>query len=537
MSAIPGVLRVVDLPAAPGAFPPAADDEARVFPIVDATTTLGRGLHNAIVLFDPTVSRDHAALTHASGAWSVTNHSHTSPTLVAGVPLAPGDTVAIVPGQTLRLGGVTLQLVAPDLPPSLQSLAASGAGLGSVGSTLLRSSFSLRALVRASLRGGGRAIVLGVVVAFLMTLALVVFGVGALITQRAAQGSAGWLVIPLIPAAGVVALIALIDRYERKPWYVLLSAFLWGAVIAIPPALFIELGISAAINNLMLPPGMWGDVAHSALLGLNAGLTEETVKGAGLLVLVSIVRDKFTSISDGIMYGALIGAGFAMIENVAYFANADSRHALAFLIIGRVVLGWLGHSTFTGIFGAALGYVRERRPAQMWRVPLLGFGLAVLLHTLFDAIGFQATTAQNASSAPVVTVLAQAAIVLDYVPLFAAQFALYTLLMRSLARETAILRAALVEDVCRGVVTPDEYLLLQAASPRTRLERALLLGHGLRFWRAARQLQAAIVGLGFACWQNPATPGASPAISPTVYRARIRRLRRTIASYETAGKP
>ena len=34
---------------------------------------------------------------------------------------------------------------------------------------------------------------------------------------------------------------------------------------------------------------------------------------------------------------------------------------LLLLILGRVVLGWLGHSTFTACFGAALGLVRERR--------------------------------------------------------------------------------------------------------------------------------------------------------------------------------
>ena len=44
-----------------------------------------------------------------------------------------------------------------------------------------------------------------------------------------------------------------------------------------------------------------------------------------------------------------------MVENFHYFA-VDFKQFPVFLIVYRIVLGWLGHSTFTACFGAALGY-------------------------------------------------------------------------------------------------------------------------------------------------------------------------------------
>jgi len=280
-------------------------------------------------------------------------------------------------------------------------------------------------------------------------------------------------------------------------------------------------------------PRMGADLVQSALLGLNYGVTEEVVKGAGLIALLLIVRDRFENITDGILYGAIIGAGFAMTENIAYFVTAESsRLALTFLIIGRVLLGWLGHSTFTACFGAGLGYMRERRaPLRPWLPPLLGFLVAVCLHSLFDFVNSQATIAVNdAPASALVKTLTVLAIVANYIPLVIAAVVLWTMLQRSLAREAGVLREYLVDEVRQGVVTPEEYVVLQHASARQRLQRALLLLRGARLWWATRSLHAAIVGLAFAKWRASIPPGdtAPPFAPPNAYRARIRRLRRLL---------
>lgn len=534
-----GVLRVV---AAEGKEDPAtmAIEEPRVFPIAQEITTLGRGLHNAIVLFDPSVSREHARLTSLHGQWRLTNLSRGSLARVGDHELPAGATVALRPGDRIQLGSTTLQLVAPDLPPSVMRLARTMPP--SPGSTLLRSGTNTWLALRQQAHGWGRLGLVGLVLLFLLGLVLVLVGITTIVIEGT-PGTGGTslfakLTIPLIPAIGIIGLIILIDRYERRPWYLLLGTFLWGALIAIPPAFFIEKFFNVTIQNLAMGP--WAGITQSILLGLNAGLTEEAVKGIGLIVLVFLVRNKFSTISDGIIYGAIIGAGFGMIENVAYFAVVQSKKDLLILIIGRIILGWLGHSTFTACFGAALGYIRERQsPVRPWLIPLLGFGAAVLLHSFFDFVAVLASDAGlGAPGSPLVALLA---VIIDYAPLFIAQGILYVILMRSLAREAAILREYLVPDVCAGIVLPEEYLLLQEASPRQRLQRDLLFFRDMRLWMAIRNLQHALVGLGFALWYDAMMArGYRPPIAllgPENYRRRIRHLRREIALIEAQELP
>src|SRR2546430_486406 len=189
--------------------------------------------------------------------------------------------------------------------------------------------------------------------------------------------------IPAIPAVCIFLLVNFMDRFEREPWFLRLAAFLWGAIIAIPPALFIEQNVDTFLQNAF-DPNNTSEVMRVVFQGLNAGITEETIKGLGLILLFIILRDEFDNVTDGIVYGALIGAGFAMVENFNYFA-LNSKNFLVFLIVGRIILGWLGHSTFIACFGAALGYIRHTK--VRWKqivIPLIGFLVAVGLHSFFD---------------------------------------------------------------------------------------------------------------------------------------------------------
>src|SRR6266700_172038 len=107
------------------------------------------------------------------------------------------------------------------------------------------------------------------------------------------------LTVPLIPALAIILLANFIDRFEREPWFLRLGAFLWGAIIAVPPSRVVEAFGGALIQNWL------GDVNNplgSLLLGLNAGIPEEAFKGAGLLLLYWLLHDEFDNVTDGIVY-------------------------------------------------------------------------------------------------------------------------------------------------------------------------------------------------------------------------------------------
>jgi RsiW-degrading membrane proteinase PrsW (M82 family)/pSer/pThr/pTyr-binding forkhead associated (FHA) protein len=529
--------------------------------LAESITSIGRGLNNHVVLMDPTVSREHARLIWRNGIWLIENVSAQNVLSVDKVNVPSGSQREIQPGARVLLGQTTLQLLAPRVEgptnpehPSLPGASAkhldgamravlakdekkSGGFLGmSPGVTIqfaVRQRFS-RGRVWALGTAGAVLLAFFIFIGCAYLTFLKNLQVGQnVISHGGINNVLAAITIPVVPAIGIVLLVNIIDRFEREPWLLRLAAFLWGALIAIPPALLIERVIVDGIATIHFG---WlsrtaAEVMKSFLLGANAGITEEFVKGAGLIILLIALRDEFDNVTDGIIYGALIGAGFAMVENFVYFAE-DSKQSLFFLIIGRIVLGWLGHSTFTACLGAGLGYARQTRISwQKWAMPLLGFGLGVLLHTLFDFVDFQASQAVNdAPYSDFVATIALIAIIADYIPPFIAQGGLLYLLMRSLNHEATVIREYLADEVIRGVVSPDEYILLQRSFRRTRLERYYLFKRGWRAWLAAKALYQTQIGLAFRKWHvsmgdKPKTGRQQPE---DAYRERIKQLRQDL---------
>jgi RsiW-degrading membrane proteinase PrsW (M82 family) len=502
-----------------------------VCPLFGSANTLGRSLQNSVVLLDPSVSREHARLERASDGWQVENISEHNPVFVHGREVLPGSYAGIAPGQTLRLGTTALQLLGPALPHPAES-----AGPDSSDTGVLAPGITLQFVLSA--RHGSRAWWLSAALALGIFVVGAVFSVGAAaLIGRDALASAGpgsvfaALALALAPALGAGLLALAIDRYEREPVPLLAAAFLWGALVAIPPVLVVERVVGGALPTLAPGGGMGGIVVHAGVQALNAGVTEEVFKGAGLLLLLLALRDEFDNVTDGILYGLLIGAGFAMFENYAYFALSP-RGDLTFLLFGRVVLGWLSHSTFTALLGAALGFARERHNRRRrWLAPVIGLVAAIGLHTYFDFVAFAAndlarTGMTNASP----RLFAAVTLCLAYGPLFGAQAVLLRILLAALRREAAIVRTYLASEVVAGTVTPDEYLLVQDAALRNLAERRVLFDFGPRAYLTARALHQTATGLAVRKWHVALgdLPKAGPRQPEDAYRERIARLRRSL---------
>jgi RsiW-degrading membrane proteinase PrsW (M82 family) len=523
---------------------------ARVAPIAQEVTSIGRGLQNDIVLVDRAISREHARLFLRQDGWWIENRSAHSTLTVEGEAVPRGARVAVPVGGRMVLGQTTLQLVAPQLAGDTQetlildqlstgftALPAGKTGILSPGVTL---QFALKGRIgpRRAWALAGSGLLLSLLCVLLTA------GTVALIGQNAlARGGLGQVLaaatIPLISALGVAAVVFLLDRYEREPVLVLLGAFLWGAVIAIPPVLFVERVVSGALLPHLQAVGTWGRLARALAQAGNAGVTEEAIKGAGLVLLLWALRDEFDNVTDGAIYGALIGAGFAMVENFAYFA-ASPRGALGFVIVGRIVLGWLSHSTFTACFGVGLGFAREAARGQRgrWLAPLVGFAAALALHTLFDwvAFGLDALTVSG-TLARVGALALPGAVLLEYGPLFVAEVWLLRIVLGSLEREAEVVREYLAGEVMGAYVTPDEYTLLQHAQLRSSAERFYALRYGARAYLTARAFYQTATGLAFRKWHVAQGDAPKPtARQPEdAYRARIGRLRRSLQRQVRAG--
>ena len=193
------------------------------------------------------------------------------------------------------------------------------------------------------------------------------------------------LIAAAVPTAVYVVLIWWCDRYEKEPLWLLLAAFIWGAV----PAVFLSV-----VAEVALGPASAG-WAQTALgrefisASLIAPVVEEIAKGIALLLLMWLFRHEFDSVLDGIIYGALVGFGFAMTENFFYFVGAfaeDGWMGFGIVAFFRSVVFGLNHAFFSALFGAGLGYARvsRRGAATRWLVPVLGLAAGIGFHALHN---------------------------------------------------------------------------------------------------------------------------------------------------------
>jgi RsiW-degrading membrane proteinase PrsW (M82 family) len=518
-----------------------------VYPVPGAIATIGRSLDNGVALVDPTVSRQHARLTLEEDGWRIENISQRSPLWVDGDRVIPGARELVTPGQTIQLGATRLQLLAPLNQHGSSRAGDSGSSYGPSYNPLnpLDPGITLRFALQGRLSRSASWVLLGLAVVIFSACAILTLDTAAL-AGKAAFASGGLrqvltaLAIPIAPALGVALVVGLLDRYEHEPLLVTFGSFLWGAIIAIPPALFFERGIEGLLNPLLsaTPTSGGAALAQAAALAATAGSVEELVKGAGLLLMMLALRDEFDNVTDGVVYGALIGAGFAMVENFVYFAFTPGAE-LGFLIGGRLALGWLTHSTFTALFGAGLGYVRETHdPRARWLYPLGGLLGAIALHTYFDFIVYTASAANATSDSGSLAAIARLgpalsplATVAAYLPLFLMDLALLSITLQALEREAATIRTFLANEVLTGVVGPAEYVLTQDARLRSRIEYQCGLVFGPRAFLLARELYQAETGLAFRKWHvDMGDPPKPTERQPEdVYRERIPRLRRALA--------
>jgi len=191
------------------------------------------------------------------------------------------------------------------------------------------------------------------------------------------------------PAIIYATLVALLDRRDRARTTLSFAAFLCGAVLAT--------SLAGALNDRL--PAWIGRVVPSAdahLLApmLGAPVVEEAAKSVVLLVLLLLWREQTADARDGIVRGALVGLGFAAMENVLYLSLAALQGGPAGLARGiylRGVLYGLNHAAFTATTGAALG-AAQRNLARLARAMVVGvgFGLAVAQHVLWNAVASEA---------------------------------------------------------------------------------------------------------------------------------------------------
>ncbi len=224
-----------------------------------------------------------------------------------------------------------------------------------------------------------------------ITLALLVVACGGFTAMCAGlEVSANLIIQPVVAVFAMVfaaafalpylLIILWLDRNEREPWYLIVSALVWGAVLAT--------GLSGIFNTMFGGVAflITGDEAMAMQLSasISAPLVEEITKGAALIALYFFFRHEFDNVLDGVVYGALIGLGFAVFENFSYYVNQPQGVAGVFLLTfvrGIISAAGGSHATFTALTGLGIGLFRTmRRGWARWLLPPAGLAAAMFMH-------------------------------------------------------------------------------------------------------------------------------------------------------------
>jgi predicted ATPase/RsiW-degrading membrane proteinase PrsW (M82 family) len=352
-----------------------------------------------------------------------------------------------------------------------------------------------------------------------------------------------YMTYALVQAVFVLLLIRFLDLYEREPLSLLALMALWGATGAAALSL---------LGNDTLDSLLSGDARTVFASAVSPPLVEESAKGVALVAAVILSRwvgrrfgiATFEGLTDGIVYGAAVGLGFAFTEDFFYFldrARSEGLEAGLEVFQGRRDFfgpAVLHHALFTAAFGAGLGLATwARRPIAKVGSAFAGFAVAVTMHAVNNGLveviltqryGLQ-TTAAWARDEPVpaaVTETADDVLVglrlLDYlyIAVFVTAVALW------LRYQRRVIRSELLEEVESGLVDREDWALVTRYRDRSARYWRLLRSGQMEQWRLLRKLHGSLVELALLKWRVRRYGGDWELVQ------RARRMIATVASFD-----
>lgn len=327
----------------------------------------------------------------------------------------------------------------------------------------------------------------------------------------------GSLFITFAVVQTIVLLLAIraIDPYEREPVSALGLMALWGAVGATT---------LSAVGNVAVRESLSAKVDLVFGAAIYAPVVEEVAKGAALVVFIAVSITargrfgipRFEGVTDGVVYGAAVGLGFAFTEDILYLLLGASEHGLREGLVDFLSrrdffgMSLLHHAIYTGAFGVGLGLATwSRSRIARWLLPLGGLTVAVALHAVNNGLvqfvlvaryGFDNTAAGleaglpgplGARMATTAADVSQIVQVLDYVllALFAGAIALW------LRYQRRVISEELADEAERGLISRTELELMPAYWKRSRWYWHLIRTGQWERWRLLKRIHNELVDL------------------------------------------
>jgi len=196
------------------------------------------------------------------------------------------------------------------------------------------------------------------------------------------------LTLALLPIPVLLSGVVWLDRLEPEPPGFLVLIFLCGAAAAALIGLASTLAGTDLITTPALRQGGFAAASTGAVIGV--AVLEETLKGAALAGLLLRRPEEIDGTHDGVVYGSMVGLGFALIENLFYYSQATHYGfgGVAATFVLRGVVSPVCQALFSSLIG--VGVVQAARfglRRGLWAVGG-GWLVAVALHAFWnDSLG------------------------------------------------------------------------------------------------------------------------------------------------------
>ncbi|MBA2534606.1 MAG: PrsW family intramembrane metalloprotease [Rubrobacter sp.] len=282
----------------------------------------------------------------------------------------------------------------------------------------------------------------------------------------------------ILQAVIYLLFIRAIDLYEREPLRYVIPVFVWGFAVATTVSLVFN-----TLFQLTLSSVTSVKTASFFTAVVEAPIVEESSKGFALLLIFLIaylVRRRsglieFAGVMDGIVYGAAVGFGFAIAEDLLYGLQYGPE-----TFIVRRIFGGFAHASFTSVTGIGIGLIPWVQNRSLKVVlPLLGLAGAITLHATFNLTA---------------TLLGPVA----YFFLFVVILTYVVVIIVWLYIERRTIREELRDEVPAGTITAQEYAILPSYFRRKGYYLGLVFTGRLSTWVRAHKLHAAAVDLALA---------------------------------------
>ncbi len=165
----------------------------------------------------------------------------------------------------------------------------------------------------------------------------------------------------LLPIALYLLVLMLMDGFALARWSKVINCAIAGVCSCLIMLLITKVSTLSAGNDFSLVP-----------------LFEEILKAAFIIYLILSRRIRF--MAEAIIYGAAIGGGFALLENVIYLlANPDMHLATA---IVRGMSTAILHIGCTSLIACMLMLLKNER--QLWLMTIVSFVPSILIHFIHN---------------------------------------------------------------------------------------------------------------------------------------------------------